>query len=107
MKKGNRSHDQQMLDWGRKALKGMGPASHFFGVMDDRPLNTARIEFTLQIGHALLTGKPIILVVPLGMELPPKLEAAATRVVRCDIHNEQSLQGALREALAREGIIPQ
>ena len=60
-----------------------------------RDLSAASITFKLQIGHALVSGKPIVLTVPHGVPIPPKLEAAATAVARYNASDPESLTAAL------------
>ena len=95
---------RQLVSWARRAVHGLDESAAFIGVLDDRPLDAARIEFTLQLGHALLTGKPIVLPVPHGVTLPPKLEAMADRIVRYDPQHLPSLAAGLAQALAELGI---
>jgi hypothetical protein len=43
------------------------------------------IEFALQIGAAILLGKPLILLVDRGRNIPPKLRAIADRIIETDL----------------------
>ena len=95
---------RQLVAWGRRAVHGLDESAVFVGVLGGGPLDAGRIEFTLQLGHALLTGKTIILPVPHGVEIPAKLAAAADRIVRYDSQNPETLQSALAQALAEMGI---
>ena len=94
----------QMLEWGERALKGMDSSHVFMGILDGEPLSVARLEFTLHIGHCLLTDKPMILAVPSGVVLPQKLEAVADKVVRYNPDDLPSLQAGIAQALTEMGV---
>lgn len=93
-----------MVRWARGAVHGLDESAIFVGIFDDRPMDATRIEFTLQIGHALLTEKPIVLTVPHGMRIPPKLEAVADRIVRYDPDDMETIQRGLVQALTELGV---
>jgi len=97
-------YNRQLLAWAKRATKGLDESATFMGILDDRPLDAGRIEFTLQVGHCLLVGKPIILAVPHGVELPPKLEAAAEAIVPYHLGNPESLQHEMTKVLTELGI---
>jgi hypothetical protein len=100
--------DKALLAWGRRALRGLDESHVYVGVLNDHPLSAARVEFTLQLGHALLTEKPIILAVPQGRELPTKLRQIADRVVVYNPHDDGvSLTAGIAQALTEMGFKPQ
>jgi hypothetical protein len=99
--------DQDLLAWGRRALRGLDESAVYVGVLGEQPLSAWRIEFTLQLGHALLTEKPIILTVPAGTELPDKLRQIADRVVVYNRDDLSSLQAGVAQALTEMGLKPQ
>lgn len=68
-----------LLDWAKKATAGLDDSKIMMGILDDRG-GRARLEFELQIGHCLLAGKPLVLLIPVGVDIPEKLRAAATVV---------------------------
>lgn len=96
--------DQDLLRWGRRALRGLDDSAVYVGVLSDKPLSAARVEFTLQLGHALLTGKPIILTVPSGTEIPEKLRQIADRVVVYNSDDGSSVAAGVAQALTEMGI---
>jgi hypothetical protein len=98
---------KDLVTWARRALYGLDNSACFVGVMDDRPMNTARVEFTLQLGHAVLMNKPIIIPVPFGVEIPSKLAAVADRVVRYDPEDLETLKANLTVIFTEMGINPQ
>jgi len=95
---------KQLVAWARSAVHGVDQSAVFVGVLDGSPLDVGRIEFTLQLGHALLNKKPIVLTVPHGVDLPPKLVAVADCVVRYDPSRLESISEALTQALSEMGI---
>jgi hypothetical protein len=99
----SKAERKQLVAWAKKALHPLDESSSMIGVLDGRALDVGRIEFTLQVGHCLLTGKPLILTVPHGFEIPPKLAAAAERIVRYDPNDPPSLQHALTPVLTELG----
>jgi hypothetical protein len=98
------SYADQLVQWAERALHGLDESEVFVGVLDEQPLDQGRIEFTLQLGHALLTDKPIVLPVPIGVQIPEKLRAVADQIVYYDPANLDSLQAALAQALTELGF---
>jgi hypothetical protein len=96
--------DKDLLKWGRRALRGLDESAVYVGVLSDQPLSAARIEFTLQLGHALLTDKPIILTVPSGTQIPDKLRQIADRVVVYNHDDGASLTAGVAQALTEMGF---
>ena len=43
------------------------------------------VEFALQIGASVLLEKPLLVVVPEGRTIPPKLERLADRIITVDL----------------------
>jgi hypothetical protein len=64
---------------------------------------SASPELCLQLGAAIMYGKPIILVVLDGVQLPPRLENLADAVVRGSME-DSTVQDRLREAVMK--VIP-
>jgi hypothetical protein len=50
------------------------------------------VKFALETGMAVLLGKPIILLVQPGGEIPGKLRLVADRIIECDIDTEDGKQ---------------
>lgn len=100
----SKAERQQLVTWARRAVYGLNNSAVFCGLLGNGPLDAARIEFTLQLGHALLNDKLIVLPVPIGFEVPPKLAAVADRIVRYDPSNLETLQVAVTQALTELGI---
>ena len=95
---------REMVRWAKRALHGLDESTVFVGILDDHPLDAARIEFTLQLGHSLLTDKMIIIPAPFGVEIPAKLAKVADRIVRYDPARVESLQDAMTVALTELGV---
>src|SRR5262245_23295806 len=97
---------KDFVEWAKRATAGIDSSSCMMGILN-QPTETAKLEFALQIGHCLLAGKPLLLVVEEGTQLPPKLQAAATAIEYFQPNHEESFKDALRRAHARVGIFPE
>lgn len=97
------SDKQRMVKAAEAALHGLDDSTVFVGILDDRPLDHARVAFLIQLGHCLLTDKPIIIPVPFGMELPKKLAAVADHVVRYDPDRLETLSNGIAAVLNEMG----
>lgn len=95
---------RQLAEWAKKSLAGVEESGSFIAVLDEGDLTAARAEFTLQIGHAVLTDKPLIITVPQGVKVPEKLRKVADRVVVYNRDNPASLPTELARALTEMGI---
>lgn len=95
---------KQLIEWAKRAMHGLDESHVFIGILDNRPLNAARVAFTLQLGHCVLEDKLIILPVPHGVELPKKLAAVADEIVRYNPGDLESLQRGLEKALRELGV---
>jgi hypothetical protein len=100
----DKKFDKELLKFAKKALHGLEDSDTFVGILNDGPLTAARAEFLLQLGHCVLSDKPIIIPVPFGVEIPKKLAAIADCVVRYDVNNPKSLTDNLAHVLAEMGI---
>jgi hypothetical protein len=96
--------EAEFLKWAELATRGLDQSNVMFGVLNGEGTKGARHEFALQIGHCLLEGKPILLLVPRGANLPPKLEAAATVIEYFDPALPASAEQASKRALERLGV---
>ena len=101
------SEKKHLVSWARRAMHGLDDSACFVGILDDHPMTAARVEFTLQVGHCVLTGKPIIIPVPFNVEVPEKLRLVADRIVRYDPNRMESLTENLTVALTEMGLNPQ
>ena|SRR5215510_168018 len=99
-----KDYNKKLVAWAKKALHGLDDSSVFVGIMSDKPMDAARIEFLLHIGHCVVVGKPIIITVPHGVEIPAKLQAVADRIVRFTAGDQESLANALKPVLAEMGV---
>jgi hypothetical protein len=99
----SRRDDRELKKWAKRAVHGLDESALFAGVLNS-PTGDERWEFALQLGHCLLTEKPIVLAAPHGAHVPERLAAAADRVVRYDPNNLESLQVAMTQALTELGI---
>jgi hypothetical protein len=102
----DRAQRNQLIAWAKRALHGLDESTVFVGILGEGS-KAERIEFVLQLGHAVLHDKPIIIPVPFGVEVPKKLAAVADRIVRYDPANPASLQANLTVVLTEMGANPQ
>lgn len=91
----------------KRALRSLDASHVYVGIVGNHPVDEARIQFLIELGHCVLTGKTIIIPVPYGMDVPPKLAAVADRIVRYDPNRMETLQHNLAVALTEMGINPQ
>ena len=99
-----RAERRKLMSWAKRSLHGLTESEIFVGILDDHPMDEGRMEFTLQLGHAVLLGKLIVIPVPYDVEVPRKLLAVADRIVRYRKGEPESLYGPLTEALTELGI---
>ena len=98
---------EQLVEWAKRAVGALSQSQVFIGILDDRTdMTAARAMFTMQVGHCVLTNKPIIIPVPYGVEMPPKLAAVADRIVRYHLDDPKSLYNALAPVLVEMGLKP-
>jgi hypothetical protein len=96
--------NEQLVTFAKRALHGLDESRCFIGMLDDDELTPARIEFTLQIGHAILTDKPIVITVPQGAKIPAKLRAVADQIVVYNPDDLSSLEYGVARSLTELGI---
>ena len=99
-----KDYDKELVAFAKRALHGLHESDTFVGIMDDRPLDSSRVEFLMHLGFAILNDKLIIIPVPFGVDLPKKLVAVADKVVRYHAHDPHSLQTAMEQALSELGV---
>jgi hypothetical protein len=58
------------------------------------------VRFAVQIGAAVLLEKPLVVIVPAGSVIAPKLERVADRIIRGDSSTEEGRE-ALRAQMER------
>lgn len=100
------ARDRELLKFARAALHGLDQSASFVGILDgsDR-ITPAVVAFTLQLGRAILTNKPIVITLPHGVPVPPKLERIADRIVRYNPDDPETLARGVAHALRELGII--
>lgn len=67
------------------------------------------IKFSVELGLTIMLDKPLILWVPEGQRLPPKLARIADGVIRYANTDDATMAASLAEGLARlkkKGVIP-
>lgn len=107
-KRGSGVTDDKLVAWGRANVRRLNDSRVFCGILNGGELDRERLEFTLHIGHALLTGKPIILAIPFDAPtLPAKLTAVADKIVRYDPGNLESLRAGVARVLTELDVATQ
>jgi hypothetical protein len=94
---------KQLLDWAGRALKGLDESHVLIGIMDGKPLDVARVEFLIQLGHAVLNDKTLVFPVPHGMKVPKKLEAVADAIIRYNPKDLHTLELGLEKWFTESG----
>jgi hypothetical protein len=91
------------LKWAKQATAGLDESAFMIGVLDDRN-SSGRLEFELQIGHALVNDKPLVLIAPTTANPPAKLIAAASAFETFIAGDKASMMHATERALAKVGL---
>jgi hypothetical protein len=99
-----REYTKKLIGFAKKALHGLDESHVFVGVLSNPDLDKASIEFMIQLGRCILLDKPIIIPVPFGVEVPPKLRRVADRIVRYDLERPESLMENITVALTEMGL---
>jgi hypothetical protein len=94
---------RELLDWAGRALKGLDESHVFVGILDNKSLSVARVEFLIQVGHAIMNDKTLVFPVPHGVELPKKLEAVADAIIRYNPDDLQTLELGLEKWFTESG----
>ena len=95
--------DRKLLDFARRALRGLTDSQVFVGMYGDGPMTATRAAFLMQLGYSILYDKVIVIPVALGVTLPAKLEAVADAVVRYNPHDPATLQHGVTQVLTEMG----
>lgn len=95
---------EAFLEWAEEAVGGLKTSAVMLALLDGED-TYARMEFALQIGHCILSEKPILVVAARGTRIPEKLRTVATVIVEYDPENFEAAQPALAAALRR--CVPQ
>ena len=107
------SEDQEKFDeWAKHQretnIKNMAESA---AVMSIYPRSSEfDIDFALQLGAAILMGKPILIMVSPGQEIPGKLRQFADRVVEVSQDDIDTGGGSLRDAVMSfiaEKVVPE
>jgi hypothetical protein len=97
--------DPEFLRFAKRVTAGIDDSGLMLGIYDERGKGTVQwYAFALQIGRCLMDGKPLLLIVPTGSEIPDKLRAAATVVEYYTLGDLTSCELATKRALAVAGL---
>jgi hypothetical protein len=101
-----KTRPSDLARWARRATAALDQTNTMIGFLGDHNTNGERYwSFAVQVGHCLLEGKPLLLLAPVGFEVPPHLKAAAPAVEYYIQGNEASVEDATKRAVARLGIV--
>lgn len=95
--------DDKLVAWAKRQTAGMDQSAVMVGVMADRE-DAASWRFKIQVGHCLVEGKPLVLLVPIGHEIPDKLRAAATAVEEYRVGDQNSINNAMTRLFNKLGL---
>jgi len=101
----DRKRQQQFEQWARHAMKGVKESGTFMQLHTPNFDPAKDPEYALQLGVAILLDRPIVILAPEGVELPPKLRAVAASVQYFVRDEPQSVWLAARRALEAIGVV--
>jgi hypothetical protein len=105
-KRKRRTNNSDLVQWARRATTVLDQSQSMIGTMEwDSHDGDAYWQFALQVGHCVLEGKPLLLLVPEGRPVPEPLKAAASAVEYYIAGNEASVTAACTRAFAAIGIV--
>lgn len=96
-------HDKEFIKWAKKATAGIDTSDSMIGFIDGSKNSVNYWKFAVQIGHLLMEGKPLMLVIPIGHKAPDKLLAAATVVEYFTPGNEAAMKEAIKRGMSKLG----
>lgn len=98
------SNDAAFLRFAERATAGIETVGMMLGLFDERGKGSVQwYAFALQIGRCLMDGKPLLLIAPVGSQIPEKLQAAATAVEYYTLGDMTSCELATKRALLAVG----
>lgn len=104
----NKHERKQLLKWAGDGLRGVRESAAFVALWDDQgPLSETRVEFYLQVGAAVVMGKPFVLTVPHGQTIPDKMRKIADRIVYYNPADPESIKHGLAKAMNEIGLATQ
>jgi hypothetical protein len=101
----SRKDRRELEGWARRAMKGVKESASFlqlYRAIDDP---SREPEYVLQLGAAVLPDKPIVIIAPEGLTIPPKLLAIADSVQFYVDGDATSCELAIRRALEAIGVV--
>lgn len=103
----NTKHDRAWADYGTRFRREVMPrllgSKIFLAVWDDDE-GPEQVQFATNLGMMLIYDKPILLVVPTGVAVPPKLRLVADAVIDDADMADPRTQERLAEALLALGV---
>lgn len=98
--------DKESKEWLERARKDSGEkirgSAVFTGLISKHAFDDPMVA--LQVGYAVMLGKPILLIVDGALELPAKLVRAADAIERVNFDDMAGAQKRIQEALTK--ILP-
>jgi len=97
--KDTKSLGRQFVRWAKKATEGIDNSKCMVGIITGD--QKTKLEFALQVGHCLIEGKPLYLVVPMNHKLPYALFKAAAAIEFFNPDDEGSFRAAVQRVMER------
>jgi len=104
-KKARRPDD--LVAWARRATAGIDQSASMIGIVDwtKSDKDSDRYwTFAIQLGRCLLEGKPLLLIVPNGTDVPERLKLAASAVEYYVDGDDVSVTAACKRAFESIGV---
>jgi hypothetical protein len=105
--KHKKARPDDFVAWARRATAGIDQSTSMIGIVDwtksDRD-SDRYWTFAIQLGRCLLEGKPLLLIVPTGTEVPERLRLAASAVEFYVDGDDVSVTAACKRAFESIGV---
>ena len=106
MSKRRKTRPSDLVQWARRATQVLDQTNVMIGFLGGHDTRSELYwSFAVQVGHCLLEAKPLVLLVPVGFEVPPHLKAAASAVEYYIEGNETSVKDATKRAFEQLGVV--
>jgi hypothetical protein len=95
----------QFIEWAKRALRGVKDSTVFVCLFAPEFDIKRDAAYAIQLGAAILLRKPILVLAPAGVEVPPKLLAIADSVQYYARGDQHQLEDATLRGLTELGIL--
>jgi len=98
---GDWSQEPEAQAWIKDVQENMVPRMQASGAVVSIQQGTTDVKLAVELGMALLLGKPLILAVTPGVEVPEGLRRAADDIIEFDMTEPAATAQAVRDAMDR------